>query len=78
MVLSKSQTTRDSESDEKMEVDPDSGDTTHAWLLEHLPALPLFDEVKGQACLALRQVCIVFTYNSFFLIQIYMYFQKVN
>lgn len=42
--------------EESMDVDmqlPESDD----WLLVHMPSLPLFAEVKGSLCLALRKVC---------------------
>ncbi|BFZ03172.1 hypothetical protein BsWGS_06208 [Bradybaena similaris] len=46
--------------DESIDVDmhlPESDD----WLLVHMPSLPLFAEVKGSLCLALRKACQVET-----------------
>ena len=31
----------------------------HNWLLKHMPSLPMFSEVKGKVCNALRQVTIL-------------------
>ncbi|XP_050391471.2 integrator complex subunit 1 [Patella vulgata] len=46
-----------SELDKDVAMETDEEETTHTWLLKHLPSVPLFQEVKGQTCLALRNAC---------------------
>ncbi|XP_069125387.1 integrator complex subunit 1-like [Argopecten irradians] len=45
---------KDSPEEETMETDSGWG---HSWLLEHLPTLAIFPQIKPQICAALRQAC---------------------
>ncbi|XP_048256851.1 integrator complex subunit 1-like [Haliotis rufescens] len=55
MVVSKSASSQEDKDETKMDVDGDN--RANDWLLKDLPSLPLFQEVKGQTSLALRQAC---------------------
>ncbi|XP_060071544.1 integrator complex subunit 1-like [Ylistrum balloti] len=45
---------KDTSEDEAMETESGWG---HSWLLEHLPTLAIFPQIKPQICAALRQAC---------------------
>ncbi|ESO87352.1 hypothetical protein LOTGIDRAFT_107278 [Lottia gigantea] len=46
-----------SELDKDVAMETEEEETTHTWLLKHLPSVPQFHEIKGQTCLALRSAC---------------------